>query len=48
MTLAPWSGPRLIDGVEFSRLMIRYDVGVVTETTCDVKKLDENYLVGEL
>ena len=39
---------RLIDGAELSRLMIRYDVGVVTETTYDVKKLDENYLVGEL
>ena len=39
---------RLIDGKELSRLMIGCDVGVVTETTYDVKKLDENYLVGEL
>ncbi len=29
-------------------MMIGCDVGVVTETTYDVKKLDENYLVGEL
>ena len=39
---------RLIDGKELSRLMIGCDVGFVTETTYDVKKLDENYLVGEL
>ena len=39
---------RLIDGTELSRLMITYDVGVVTETTYDVKKLDENYFVEEL
>ena len=39
---------RLIDGVELVRLMIRYDVGVVTETTYNIKKLDENYLSEEL
>ena len=39
---------RLIDGVELARLMIRHDVGVFTETTYHVKKLDENYLAGEL
>ena len=39
---------RLIDGAELSRLMIKHNVGVVTDTTYDVKKLDENYLVGEL
>ena len=35
---------RLIDGEELAQLMIRYDVGVITETTYDIKKLDENYL----
>ena len=39
---------RLIDGVELARLMVRYDVGVFTETTYHIKKLDENYLSEEL
>ena len=39
---------RLIDGGELARLMIGHDVGVFTETTYYVKKLDENYLAGEL
>ena len=39
---------RLIDGEELAQLMIRYDVGVVTETTYQIKKLDENYLSEEL
>ena len=39
---------RLIDGRELARLMIRHDVGVVTETTYDVKKLDENYFSEDL
>ena len=34
---------RLIDGTELARLMIDYGVGVVTEITYEVKKLDENY-----
>ncbi len=34
---------RLIDGKELVRLMIRHNVGVVTEITYEVKKLDENY-----
>ncbi len=34
---------RLIDGPELARLMIAYGVGVVTEFTYDVKRLDENY-----
>ncbi len=34
---------RLIDGQELARLMIRFDIGVVTETTFDVKKLDGNF-----
>ena len=34
---------RLIDGNELARLMIAHDVGVITEITYDVKKLDENY-----
>ncbi len=39
---------RLIDGEELAQLMIRYDVGVFTETTYHIKKLDENYLSEEL
>ena len=39
---------RLIDGEELARLMISHDVGVVTEMTYHVRKLDENYLAGEL
>ena len=39
---------RLVDGDELARLMIRYGVGVVTETTYDVKKLDENYFADDL
>ncbi len=34
---------RLIDGQELSELMITHSVGVVTETTYEVKKLDANY-----
>ncbi len=34
---------RLIDGPELASLMIDHDVGVITETTYEVKKLDENY-----
>ena len=37
---------RLIDGPELARLMIHYGVGVVTEFTYEVKKLDENYFAG--
>ncbi len=36
---------RLIDGDELAGLMIRHGVGVVTETTYEVKKIDENYFV---
>ena len=39
---------RLIDGNELAQLMIRHGVGVVTETTYTVKKLDENYFAEEL
>ena len=39
---------RLIDGEELARLMISHDVGVLTETTYLVKKLDENYFTEEL
>ncbi len=39
---------RLIPGAELSRLMIEYDVGVVTETTYSVKKVDENYFSEDL
>lgn len=34
---------RLIDGRELAALMIRHGVGVVTEITYEVKKLDANY-----
>ena len=34
---------RLIDGQELANLMIRYGVGVLTENTYEVKKLDENF-----
>ena len=34
---------RLINGQELARLMIQHGVGVVTENTYEVKKLDENY-----
>ena len=34
---------RLIGGQELAQLMIRYGVGVVTEITYEVKKLDANY-----
>ena len=36
---------RLIDGEELARLMINHGVGVITETTYEVKQLDENYFV---
>ena len=39
---------RLVDGDELARLMIRYGVGVVTETTYEVKKLDENYFAEDV
>ena len=34
---------RLIDGQELAQFMIRHGVGVVTETTYEVKKTDANY-----
>ena len=34
---------RLIDGRELAELMIEHSVGVVTERTYEVKKVDENY-----
>ena len=34
---------RLIDGEELAKLMIKYGVGVVTETIYEVKRLDANY-----
>lgn len=34
---------RLVDGVELAELMVRHGVGVVTEITYEVKKLDANY-----
>ena len=39
---------RLIDGNELAQLMIRHGVGVVTETTYALKKLDENYFAEDL
>ncbi len=38
---------RLIDGDELAHLMINHDVGVITETSYYVKKIDENYLAGD-
>ena len=38
---------RLIDGEELARLMINHGVGVVSEITYDVKKLDENYFAED-
>ena len=38
---------RLIDGLKLARLMIEHGVGVVTEYTYELKKLDENYFVDE-
>lgn len=38
---------RLIDGIELAKLMVAHDVGVMTETTYRVKKLDENYFVDD-
>ena len=34
---------RLIDGLELAELMIRHGVGVITDMTYEVKKLDANY-----
>ena len=34
---------RLIDGSELAELMVKHGVGVVTEMTYEVKKLDANY-----
>lgn len=39
---------RLIGGPELSKLMIEHDIGVVTESTYEVKKLDENYFAEEI
>ena len=39
---------RLINGGELATLMIRHNVGVITEITYALKKLDENYFSGDL
>ena len=39
---------RLVDGNELAHLMIRHGVGVVTEHTYEIKKLDENYFAEEI
>ena len=39
---------RLINGAELIQLMIRHGVGVVTEYTYEIKKLDENYFAEEI
>ncbi|MCY4416280.1 MAG: restriction endonuclease [Chloroflexi bacterium] len=39
---------RLVDGQELAQLMIRHGVGVVTEYTYEIKKLDENYFAEEI
>ena len=38
---------RLVDGNDLAQLMIRHGVGVVTEYTYEIKKLDENYFANE-
>lgn len=38
---------RLIDGQKLAELMIKYNVGVVTESTYEIKKLDENFFADE-
>lgn len=39
---------RLINGVELARLMIDHNVGVISEITYEIKKLDENYFADEI
>lgn len=39
---------RLVDGNELAQLMIRHGVGVVTEYTYEIKKLDENYFAEDI
>lgn len=39
---------RLVDGNELAQLMIRHGVGVVTDYTYEIKKLDENYFADEV
>ena len=39
---------RLVDGKELAQLMIKHGVGVVTEYTYEIKKLDENYFAEEI
>ena len=39
---------RLVDGNELAQLMIRHGVGVITEYTYEIKKLDENYFAEEI
>ncbi len=38
---------RLIDGGELAKLMIDHDIGVITQRTYKIKKLDENYFAPE-
>ena len=39
---------RLIDGQELAALMVRHGVGVVTISTYEVKKMDENYFAEDV
>ena len=39
---------RLVDGNELAQLMIKHGVGVVTEYTYEIKKLDENYFAEDI
>ncbi len=39
---------RLIDGQELVKLMIQHGVGVVTESTYEIKKMDENYFAEDV
>ena len=44
----PTQAIRLVDGPELARLMIAHGVGVVTEYTYEIKKLDENYFADDV
>jgi restriction system protein len=39
---------RLVDGNELAQLMTKHGVGVVTEYTYEIKKLDENYFAEDI
>lgn len=48
MAAASGSSIQLIDGSRLIQLMIKHGVGVVTERTYEIKKLDENYFAEDV